>query len=412
LDNHEKDELDSTQVLTANYIHPHAADLIRSAAAEEGESLPASIRYVFESMLNVDLSDVRIHVGIRAAEAAQTLNASAYTIGHDIFFAAGAFTPHNLDGLQLIAHEVAHAVQQGGVAVDSYEHLPVSRPGDSIEQEADRFAVTASCALANLAIGGVEAQRVGLNNPMLCVLRVPVLGQTPPGIFRQRGRITDEMRQLFIGREQVSLLMLLTIYQDSFLPTNESRLTPARIPDVGSWHRMLPRQWLQGHRSVVLEQFRTRFANLVRSNDLQDILNVEDQIRLVQPQSAITSLCLKMRAFAEGRLREIIFPQPPSTVFSDQVPQYDTFAGAMNVFRDVVISGSTMFRGATSIAAQQAARDALHRLSSDQRHAVSQLPNHERVRAALNVEGRNQLREIARRREFSIPPNYPEQAIR
>jgi hypothetical protein len=322
LDNHEKDELDSTQVLTANYIHPHAADLIRSAAAEEGESLPASIRYVFESMLNVDLSDVRIHVGIRAAEAAQTLNASAYTIGHDIFFAAGAFTPHNLDGLQLIAHEVAHAVQQGGVAVDSYEHLPVSRPGDSIEQEADRFAVTASCALANLAIGGVEAQRVGLNNPMLCVLRVPVLGQTPPGIFRQRGRITDEMRQLFIGREQVSLLMLLTIYQDSFLPTNESRLTPARIPDVGSWHRMLPRQWLQGHRSVVLEQFRTRFANLVRSNDLQDILNVEDQIRLVQPQSArppleaiyrdttrnffqqmegslnhgITSLCLKMRA--------------------------------------------------------------------------------------------------------------------
>ena len=61
-----------------------------------------------------DLSQVRIHTDIRAAESASAVNALAYTVGHNIVFGAGRFSPSSREGRRLIAHELTHTVQQGG----------------------------------------------------------------------------------------------------------------------------------------------------------------------------------------------------------------------------------------------------------------------------------------------------------
>ncbi|HUS66480.1 MAG TPA: DUF4157 domain-containing protein [Kofleriaceae bacterium] len=121
---------------------PEAEAALNGAATTGGgHGLPSDLRAELEAALGVDLSGVRLHADGASAEAAQAIRARAYAVGDDIFFAAGAYEPTAADGKRLIAHEVAHTVQQkstpGGAR---QEKLEVSQPGDAAEVEADRFA--------------------------------------------------------------------------------------------------------------------------------------------------------------------------------------------------------------------------------------------------------------------------------
>src|SRR5215217_274812 len=67
-----------------------------------------------ETARGFDFSQVRIHTDERAAESARAVDALAYTVGRDVVFGAGQFRPETSEGRQLIAHELAHVVQQNG----------------------------------------------------------------------------------------------------------------------------------------------------------------------------------------------------------------------------------------------------------------------------------------------------------
>lgn len=77
-----------------------------------GHPLRKDTRQFFESRFGVDFSHVRIHTGTRASEAALSVNAHAFTMGHDIVFGAGRYSPHTPSGQTLLAHELTHVVQQ------------------------------------------------------------------------------------------------------------------------------------------------------------------------------------------------------------------------------------------------------------------------------------------------------------
>jgi hypothetical protein len=66
-----------------------------------------------EPRFGCDFSRVRIHSDARAAASAQSVNALAYTVGTDVAFAAGQFSPATTRGRKLLAHELTHVVQQG-----------------------------------------------------------------------------------------------------------------------------------------------------------------------------------------------------------------------------------------------------------------------------------------------------------
>jgi hypothetical protein len=104
-----------------------------------GSPLPAELARRLAAELGVDLSAVRVHTDDKAARAAAELQARAFTIGNDIYFAAGAYDPASTAGAELIAHEVAHAAQnsRGG---SPHGGRRVSRPDDSHERQADEFA--------------------------------------------------------------------------------------------------------------------------------------------------------------------------------------------------------------------------------------------------------------------------------
>jgi hypothetical protein len=78
----------------------------------DGQPLSASSRAFFEALFDRDFSGVRLHSGPAAAAAAQAVDAKAFTVGRDIVFGAGCFAPQTSEGRRLMAHELAHVVQQ------------------------------------------------------------------------------------------------------------------------------------------------------------------------------------------------------------------------------------------------------------------------------------------------------------
>lgn len=113
---------------------------IAAAASSTGSPLPAPLMRKFERSLGADLSEVRVHTGEASQRAAKAVNAKAYTIGHDIHFGARGYDPASSGGQHLLAHEVAHTVQQAGGAQRMKCKLELSSPGDDLEREADRAA--------------------------------------------------------------------------------------------------------------------------------------------------------------------------------------------------------------------------------------------------------------------------------
>ncbi|MFC6934567.1 DUF4157 domain-containing protein [Actinomadura yumaensis] len=83
------------------------------AALGAGERLADRLTSAFERAYGAGLGELRVHTGPEADLACRALDADAFTAGADVFFRDGAYAPHTRAGLELLAHEVAHAVEQG-----------------------------------------------------------------------------------------------------------------------------------------------------------------------------------------------------------------------------------------------------------------------------------------------------------
>lgn len=78
-----------------------------------GQPLSAPLRRFMEPRFGADFSRVRIHTDAQAQQLSQRLDARAFTTGRDIYFNAGQYAPDTASGRELIAHELAHTIQQG-----------------------------------------------------------------------------------------------------------------------------------------------------------------------------------------------------------------------------------------------------------------------------------------------------------
>ena len=108
-----------------------------------GSQLPLALRGSLEREFGVDLDGVRVHHDAASDALARELRSHAFATGTDLYFRAGRYTPHTDTGRRLIAHEVAHVVQQRrGRVPGPTAGLHVSEPGDVSEVEAERFAAT------------------------------------------------------------------------------------------------------------------------------------------------------------------------------------------------------------------------------------------------------------------------------
>lgn len=107
----------------------------------EGAPLTSDVRGRMEAAFGTSLSHVRMHTDPKAAEISGSMNARAFAVGHHIAFGSGEYAPGTLLGDALIAHELAHTLQQQGA-----EQSDALSPGDaryaSLEQDADKAAAS------------------------------------------------------------------------------------------------------------------------------------------------------------------------------------------------------------------------------------------------------------------------------
>jgi outer membrane protein OmpA-like peptidoglycan-associated protein len=130
-----------------------AAQRPQDAARSAGQPLDAAARAAMEPRFGHDFGAVRVHADARAAEAAERAGARAYTLGSDVVFGAGEYQPQSAPGRRLIAHELAHVVQQarGGQTPDA------ERRAEAAAKEVARGADVVPAALGGAPVS-LQAQ--------------------------------------------------------------------------------------------------------------------------------------------------------------------------------------------------------------------------------------------------------------
>lgn len=117
-------------------VPPIVHEVLRSP----GQALDPATRAFMEPRFGHDFSQVRLHMDSNAAESARAVNALAYTVGNHVAFGAARYSPRTEAGSRLLAHELAHVVQQSRGPAAVHAHAAVSKPADPAEREADAAA--------------------------------------------------------------------------------------------------------------------------------------------------------------------------------------------------------------------------------------------------------------------------------
>lgn len=89
-----------------------APPILHSVLARGGQPLEGNTRSFMEGRFGHDFGDVRIHADSQAADSARAIGARAYTVGRDVAFGAGQYSPETGEGQRLLAHELTHVLQQ------------------------------------------------------------------------------------------------------------------------------------------------------------------------------------------------------------------------------------------------------------------------------------------------------------
>jgi peptidoglycan hydrolase-like protein with peptidoglycan-binding domain len=133
-----------------------------------GSPMTESARAFFEPRFGCDFSSVRVHADERAAQSAEHMHALAYTVGRDIVFGTGSYSPDTYRGRHLLAHELTHVVQQSD-----------ARSSESVQRVAeDDSSPLASCATstplpsleqwsANSTLNGIRSEALGDNRVLV-----------------------------------------------------------------------------------------------------------------------------------------------------------------------------------------------------------------------------------------------------
>jgi hypothetical protein len=186
------------------------------ALAQGGQTLPAPVRQRVEPLLGADLSTVRVHNDSASRRAATSLAARAFTVGRHIHFGPGEYRPNEPDGMRLIAHELAHTIQQasGGLAVAAAP-ITVAAAQSPLEREADHVAASVMAGRAasvRLSLGADAIQR----DPKPPGTPAPTPAPTPSAARIDVAIVlTDDAQDMAEARSYASTVLRVTDSDDA-----------------------------------------------------------------------------------------------------------------------------------------------------------------------------------------------------
>jgi len=117
-----------------------APSSVHAVLGSSGQPLDAATRAFMEPRLGHDFSQVRVHDNTAARDSAREVNALAYTVGRNIVFGPGQYSPTTAAGRKLLTHELVHVAQQGSNSSSPNASLSVGRHDSPDEREAENIA--------------------------------------------------------------------------------------------------------------------------------------------------------------------------------------------------------------------------------------------------------------------------------
>jgi len=120
----------------------YAPAIVHEVLSSPGRPLDPATRAFFEPRFGHDLSKVRIHTDAHASQSARAVSALAYAIGSDVVMGSEQYSPGTREGKQILAHELAHVIQQSADPAQTGPNLGIAEAGSAFESEAGQTADT------------------------------------------------------------------------------------------------------------------------------------------------------------------------------------------------------------------------------------------------------------------------------
>ncbi len=177
--------LQTKPVGTGGTSRTAAPAVVHEVLRSSGQPMAPSARAFFESRFGHDFSGVRVHTDARASEAARAVRAKAFTVGRELVFGQGQYSPETERGRALLAHELTHVVQQSG--------------GEALLQRAENDTVPGCAPLADSQTD-VDTKV----NTSLATARAAA-GSPPSGARVARGVAGDLGTDVQLGRTAIEV---------------------------------------------------------------------------------------------------------------------------------------------------------------------------------------------------------------
>ncbi|ODT35001.1 MAG: hypothetical protein ABS67_03220 [Niabella sp. SCN 42-15] len=152
-----------------------------------GKPLSKSDHAFFSSKMNYDFNGVKIHTGTDAADSAKGIHAKAYTVGNNIVFNDGNYNTTSYEGKKLMAHELAHVIQQNkGGAKETISRTPAT-PGFDIRDVFPQAASFPSTIFFEMGQSTVPSSELG---------KIPAIASPPSRDITLVGTASEEGNDL------------------------------------------------------------------------------------------------------------------------------------------------------------------------------------------------------------------------
>jgi hypothetical protein len=138
-----------------------------------GQPLDQATRAFMETRFGYDFSGVRVHTDRQAAQSAAGVEARAYTVGHDVVFGTREFAPGSHQGKRLIAHELAHVIQQTSLNQSGLGPTPFLQRQPAVPNPRVRERVVKQANVAERGRTVVKIEVVGHASPRWRAAKTP-----------------------------------------------------------------------------------------------------------------------------------------------------------------------------------------------------------------------------------------------
>jgi hypothetical protein len=160
-----------------------------------GSTMAANTKSFMESRFGTDFSNVRIHSGSYASQLSKKLNAQAFTVGNDIYFNDGKFSPGSSAGKRLLAHELTHTIQQNGgnrIKQPATENISVAAKPHIAKFTDDAHRIIDEAALTGGGFSKEQIAAIEKGNKLRDYSQLPRIGNAvllcDPGTFGGYGQ--------------------------------------------------------------------------------------------------------------------------------------------------------------------------------------------------------------------------------